>query len=83
MTTTATVSHSKNEFVAVLSDGRRIRQSEWHDLAEALFCAGISASRVDYEWHTGQRMITAGQKAAIKAEIRRLGHVVGLHDAAA
>ena len=83
MTTSAVISHSKNEFIAQLSDGRHIRQAEWHEMAEALFCAGVSASQVDYEWHTGQRMITAGQKAAIKAEIRRLGHVVGLHDAAA
>lgn len=83
MTTSVLISLSKNEYVALLSDGRRIKQADWHALAEALFCAGVSASHVEFEWHAGQRMITAGQKVALKAEIRRLGHVVGLHGAAA
>lgn len=83
MPTTAKIALSKNEFVAVLSDGRRIQQRDWHDLAEALFCAGVSARNVEYEWHAGQRMITAGQQVALRAEIRRLGHAVGLHEAAA
>lgn len=79
----ATVALVKNEFVAVLSDGRHIEQKEWRGMAEALFCAGVCSRDVNFEWHEGQRMITAGQKAALCAEIKRLGREVGLHEAAA
>ncbi len=83
MALTATVALFKNAFVAELSDGRHIEQPDWHGMAEALFCAGVGANCVSYEWHNGQRMITAGQQVALRAEIRRLGREVGLHEAVA
>ncbi len=79
----ASVALCRNEFVAHLSDGREIGQRNWHDLAEALFCAGVHARDVSFDWHPGQRMITAGQQVGLRAEIRRLGQEVGLHEAAA
>jgi hypothetical protein len=74
MAITASVSLVKNEYVAVLSDGRRIERHDWRDLAEALCCAGVNANGVAYEWHAGQRMITAGQQVAMRSEIRRRAH---------
>lgn len=83
MATTARVSLFKNEFVAVLSDGRRIERQDWRDLAEALSGAGVQASDVEYEWHAGQRMITAGQQVAMRSEIRRWSHYFDGHSNAA
>lgn len=74
MAITASVSLIKNEYVATLSDGRRIERHDWRDLAEALCCAGVDASGVEYAWHAGQRMITAGQQVAMRSEIRRRAH---------
>lgn len=68
----ATVSFFKKEFVAELSDGRRVEQPDFRKMAEALFCAGVLADDVSFEWKAGQRMITAGQKVALCAEVRRL-----------
>lgn len=68
----ATVSFFKKEFVAELSDGRRVGQPDFRKMAEALFCAGVLADDVSFEWKAGQRMITAGQKVALCAEVRRL-----------
>lgn len=73
----ATVALFKSDFVAELSDGRQISQRDWRGMAEALFCAGVRANDVHYEWQSGQRMITAGQQVALRAEIRRLGHEIG------
>ena len=70
MTTCATVAFFKNEFVATLSDGRHIEQSDLHAMAALLAHAGVQA--VKFEWHAGQRMITAGQQVALCAELRRL-----------
>ncbi|MDP3538866.1 MAG: hypothetical protein Q8S26_09195 [Azonexus sp.] len=74
MTTQANVGFFKNEFVATLSDGRLIYQSDLHELADALHRAGILAKSVQYEWRSGQRMITAGQKVALLAAIRKQEH---------
>jgi len=71
MAITASVSLFKNEFVAELSDGRHIERHDWREMAEALFCAGVQASGVEYVWRAGQRMITAGQQVAMRSEIRR------------
>lgn len=71
----ATVAFFKNEFVAALSDGQRIEQAGLRDMAQALHRAGVSAGAVHYEWQTGQRMITAGQQVALKAEIKRLERI--------
>lgn len=71
MTITAIVSLFKNDFVAELSDGRRIERHDWREMADALFNAGVQASSVEYVWQAGQRMITAGQQVAMRSEIRR------------
>lgn len=72
MTICANVAFCKNEFVAVLSDGRQIERSEFRDMAYALHCAGVLADAVQYEWRAGQRMMTAGQQVALRAEMRLL-----------
>ncbi len=72
MTIHATVALFKNAFIATLSDGRNIENTELRDMARALHHAGVSATEVEYEWRPGQRMITAGQQVAMRAEIRRL-----------
>lgn len=74
MATKASVMFFKNEFVADLSDGRQIERHGWRDMALALYQAGVDSGAVEYEWRTGQRMITAGQQVALRAEIRRLAH---------
>jgi hypothetical protein len=66
----ATVTFFKNEFIANLSDGKRIEQQDLNELAEALYRAGVHAGAVQYEWNAGQRMITAGQQVALRAAIR-------------
>ena len=73
MTITASIILIKNEFVATLSDGRRFENPDLHELAHALTRAGIHACNVQFEWHgsPGQRMITAGQQVAMRAEMRR------------
>jgi hypothetical protein len=74
MTITASVTYFKNEFVAVLSDGRRIERHNWREMAQGLYELGVGDGSIEYQWHSGQRMITAGQQVALKAEIRRLSH---------
>lgn len=70
----ATVAFFKNEFIATLSDGQHIEQSDLLALAEALHRAGVHANGVQYKWQAGQRMITAGQQVALRAAIRRKDH---------
>jgi len=55
-----------------LGDGRRIKHSDLQKMAYALFCAGVHASDVRYEWHAGLRMITAGQQVGLSSELLRL-----------
>lgn len=71
MATQASIVFVKNQFVATLADGRCIQQTDLHELAEALFRAGVHAGDIQYEWSAGQRMITAGQQVALRAAIRR------------
>lgn len=73
MTTSASIILFKNEFVATLGDGRRIERSDLREMAAALAKAGVHACDVEFEWNgsAGQRMITAGQQVAMRAEIRR------------
>lgn len=79
MTISANVAYFKSEFVASLSDGRRVERHDWRAMAQALYELGVDDSAVQYEWHNGQRMITAGQQVALRAEIRRLAHVSDQH----
>lgn len=75
MAITANVAYFKGEFVASLSDGREIERHDWRAMAQALYDLGVDDNAVYYEWHNGQRMITAGQQVALRAEIRRLASV--------
>jgi hypothetical protein len=68
----ATVAFCDNEFVAELSDGRQLARPDFRAMAEALVHARVRASEVQYEWKSGQRMITIGQQVALLAEMRRL-----------
>jgi hypothetical protein len=72
MAITANVAFFKSEFVADLSDGRHVERHDWREMAKALYELGVASGDVAYEWHNGQRMITAGQQVALKAEIQRL-----------
>jgi hypothetical protein len=74
MTTTASIILFKNEFIATLSDGRRIERSDLRELANALTAASVQAASVSFDWNgsAGQRMVTAGQQVALRAEMRRL-----------
>ncbi len=66
----ATISCCMYRFVALLTDGRRIEQSSMSDMAIELHRSGVKASRIQYEWRAGQRMITAGQQVALRAALR-------------
>lgn len=68
----ATVGFYQNKFVAELSDGRRIERPNFRALAQALVPAGVRADAIQFEWKAGQRMITAGQQVALRAEMHRL-----------
>ena len=72
MATQTSVSLIKNVFVATLGDGRRIKHADRNKMAYALFRAGILSSDVNFEWHAGLRMITAGQQVGLTAEMTRL-----------
>ena len=74
MVTQANIAFFKNEFIATLTDGQRIQQSNLHELADALYRAGVHAKGGQYEWHAGQRMRTPGKKEALRAAIRRKEH---------
>ena len=71
MATQANVGLFNHEFIATLSDGRRIDQSDLRGMAGALHQAGVTANGVCFEWCSGQRMVTAGQQVALRAEIRK------------
>jgi hypothetical protein len=71
MATTAKVAFFKNEFVVDLDDGRHIEQVDLQALANDLYCAGVHAKDVEYEWRPGCRMITAGQQVALRAALRK------------
>ncbi|MDE2442529.1 MAG: hypothetical protein KGP14_16050, partial [Betaproteobacteria bacterium] len=79
MTTSASIVLFKNEFVATLSDGRHIQRNELREMAAALASEGVHACDVQFEWNgsAGQRMITAGQQVAMRAEIRRQERLAG------
>jgi len=72
MANQASIALVRNVFVATLGDGRRIKHADLNKMAYALFCAGVHASDVRYEWHAGLRMITAGQQVGLSSELLRL-----------
>lgn len=75
MTMQAVVVLKKNEFIAELSDGRRLVHGDLVELAVLLNQAGVKAGQACCEWRSGHRMLTAGQQVALDAELRRLEKV--------
>jgi hypothetical protein len=67
----ANVAFFMDKFIATLSDGQRIERADVREMASALYLAGVHADGIEYQWHAGQRMITAGQKVALTAGIRQ------------
>lgn len=67
----ASVEFCMGQFIATLSDSQRIERSELLKMAEALHRAGVLANGVKFEWHSGLRMITAGQQVALCAAMRQ------------
>jgi hypothetical protein len=78
MTIAAAVGFCRNEFIAVLGDGRQIERPDLVSMAHALVHAGVRADAVHFEWQTGQRLLTAGQKVALCAEMHRLAKRLSL-----
>ncbi len=72
MTIHATIWPFKNQFVAELSDGRRIGQLGFRTMALALLHAGVRPDTLQFEWKAGQPMITPGQQVALQMEMQRL-----------
>lgn len=72
MSNRATITLVEHRYVAAVSDGRQLDRGDIHEMADALFRAGVSADDVRYEWGVGRRMMTSGQQVALRAEIRRL-----------
>jgi len=71
MSIQANVTFFMDQFVASLSNGQRIEQSDLESMADALHHAGVLANNVTYEWHAGFQMITAGKQVALRAAIRQ------------
>lgn len=74
MTIRANVLLCKNEFIAELSDGRKIEDSDLRTFSMALHSAGVQARDMHCNWRAGHRILTAGQQVAMKAELRKLEH---------
>jgi len=72
MTIRANVLLCKNEFIAELSDGRKIEDNDLRAFSKALHSAGVQARDMHCNWRAGHRILTAGQQVAMKAELRKL-----------
>lgn len=72
MTLHASIAHFKNQFVAQLTDGRSIEQADFRSMARALYGVGVVEADISFDWCPGQRMVTAGQQVALRAEMKRL-----------
>lgn len=68
----ASIAHFKNQFVAQISDGRSIEQADFRGMAQALHALGVVEADISFDWCPGQRMVTAGQQVALRAEMKRL-----------
>ena len=68
----ASIAHFKNQFVAQLNDGRSIEQADFRSMAQALHGLGVVEADISFDWCPGQRMVTAGQQVALRAEMKRL-----------
>ena len=72
MMISAIVTASEHFFVSTLSDGRQMEARTLNELANVLHFLGVHSEAVRCEWHSGERMMTAGQQVALSAAIRRL-----------
>jgi hypothetical protein len=72
MAISAGVAGARDCYLATLSDGQRLERPNIQSLAQALYGAGVSASRVSGVRQAGRPIITAGQEVALVAEIRKL-----------
>lgn len=72
MSLNAKISLWGNRYIADLSDGRKLERQDLFQLAIAIYRTGVGANQIDFEWHGGTRMLTAGSKAALLAEVREL-----------
>lgn len=70
----ASIAHFKNQFVAQLNDGRSIEQPDFRSMAQALYGLGVVEADISFDWCPGQRMVTAGQQVALRAEMKRLAN---------
>ena len=70
----ASIAHFKNQFVAQLNDGRSIEQPDFRGMAQALHGLGVVEADISFDWCPGQRMVTAGQQVALRAEMKRLAN---------
>lgn len=70
MTGKARLSLVRNIFVAHLDDGRRMECGDLREMARSLGWVGVGVDDVEFEWHAGQRLVTAGQRVALLAELR-------------
>lgn len=70
----ASIAHFKNQFVAQLNDGRCIEQADFRSMAQALYGLGVVEADISFDWCPGQRMVTAGQQVALRAEMKRLAN---------
>lgn len=78
MTITANVTLEKKNFIAELSNGRRLAQSDLRLLAETLQEAGVVAKDIAFNRRDGHRLLTAGQQVALAAAIRQVErHPIG------
>lgn len=72
MTITANVTLDKKYFIAELSNGQHLAESDLKLLAAALQQTGVVAKNLNYDRRDGHRLLTAGQQVALTAAIRQV-----------
>ena len=72
MTLSAEIISSNERFIADISDGRRLEHPDFSKMAKALFQIGVRANSICFDWRNGTKMITAGTRVAMMAELRQL-----------
>ncbi|MBU3696879.1 MAG: hypothetical protein FGM13_09300 [Dechloromonas sp.] len=68
----ASVAQFKNQFFAQPNDGGSIEQADFRSMAQALYGLGVVEADISFDWCPGQRMVTAGQQVALRAQIKLL-----------
>lgn len=72
MTVNAKIILCKEVYIAEISDGSRLEHPDFFEMAQALSGMGIRANRLHFDWRNGTKMITAGTRVALMAEMRQL-----------